>query len=535
MRWLSRAGHRRATATIALCALLGLGLRLALLARAGWRYDYDEGMVGLQALSIVRGARPVFHPGQPYLGALESYLIAPVFVAFGADAVTLKLIPWLLSGVYVATTGWLGLRAYGARTGALAALLAAYAPSYLLITGMKAWGATAETLVLGNLALIAASYVADSGASSRTARRALVLFGLVSGIACWVSWLFAFYAIPIAFVMLWRGRSLPVWAWGAAALAFAVGSLPFWAENARSGFATFSYLLAEQGEGLATPHLVFDHLIHDLAPRLVSADPRWPILSWPAIWWLQAAYQGGALALVMWGWRGGWDPARRPARVLLALFVVNAPALYLLSGWGNHAINRFGHDATGRYLLMLHSAFPIGVAALAVMVARRRAWLRPVGAGIVAATIGLNLLGALRADPLRSFASPYYLRQPATLDSLIAFLAAQDIAHVWTDVGIAHVLMFETEGRIQAADWYDIYAGRGLLRFPAVPERIARAERVAFVEAVVPGQHDTPLERAFEALSVPYVSARPSPDLLVVVPLGPVEPAALGDGLGYQF
>src|SRR5690606_39032195 len=124
---------------------------------------------------------------------------------------------------------------------------AACAPSYLLITGMKTWGATAETLALGNLGLIAASYVADRAAPLRTRRRALVALGLIGGIACWVSWLFAFYAIPIVLVVLWRGRPIPARAWGAVALAFAAGSLPFWIENARSGFATFSYLLAEQG------------------------------------------------------------------------------------------------------------------------------------------------------------------------------------------------------------------------------------------------------------------------------------------------
>ncbi|HVO70495.1 MAG TPA: hypothetical protein VMT24_10640, partial [Aggregatilineaceae bacterium] len=148
----------RTTGLIVLLALAGLGLRLALLIRAGWRYDYDEGMVGLQVMHILRGERPIFHPGQPYLAALESYLIAPLFDVFGANAVTLKILPWLLSGVYVATTGWLGWRAFDQQVGVLSALLAAGGPTYLLVVGMKTWGATAETLALGNLALISASY-----------------------------------------------------------------------------------------------------------------------------------------------------------------------------------------------------------------------------------------------------------------------------------------------------------------------------------------------------------------------------------------
>jgi len=34
---------------------------------------------------------------------------------------------------------------------------------------------------------------------------------------------------------------------------------------------------------------------------------------------------------------------------------------------------------------------------------------------------------------------------------------------------------------------------------------------------------------------VPHVVTRVAPDLLVIVPLAPIDPALLGDGLGYQF
>ena len=102
-------------------------------------------------------------------------------------------------------------------------------------------------------------------------------------------------------------------------------------------------------------------------------------------------------------------------------------------------------------------------------------------------------------------------------------------------VGIAHVLMFETQERILAADWYDIYGAKGIVRFPEVPLEIAAADRVAFVEVILPGQAETPFEQAFEALGVPFTAARPSSDLLVIIPAHPVDPALLGDGIGYQL
>src|SRR5258708_33771489 len=103
------------------------------LSGANWRIDYDEGMVGLQVLRMLRGQFAIFHPGQPYLGNLESYLITPFFLLFVANNPTLKIVPLLLSGVYVGTTGLLARAAFVRRTGALAALRPARAPPYLAV------------------------------------------------------------------------------------------------------------------------------------------------------------------------------------------------------------------------------------------------------------------------------------------------------------------------------------------------------------------------------------------------------------------
>lgn len=524
---IPRTTSGRAAGLIALCVVAGLGLRLALLVAAGWRYDYDEGMVGLQVLRIMRGARPVFHPGQPYLGALESYLIAPLFALLGANAVTLKIVPWLLSGVYIGSTGWLGWQVFGRRVGVLSALLAALAPSYLLVVGLKTWGATAETLVLGSLTLNLTVYALNS--HRQTAQdRALIVLGFIAGVAVWISWLIVFFAVPVALVLVWQARDLLRRRGWAAGLAFVAGSAPFWIYNLGHDWATFRYLLSDQGDTWGNAWAVLDHLNYDLSPRLVSGDPKWQILSWNAIWWLQLVYEGGLVALIVAALRG----ARRESRQVLALFVLLLPLIYVVSGYGNHALNEFGFDATGRYILMIHAVLPVGAAVLCVRLAR---WRRGLAAALFTSVIGLNLLGAARMDLTQTFVSPYYTRQPATLEPLIQFLDEQDIRHVWADVGVAHVLMFETRESVLAADWYDIYGAKGLVRFPEVPVEIAQAGRVAFVEVILPGQTNTRFEQAFRASGVPHAVTRIAPDLLVIVPFGPLDPAVLGDGLGYQF
>src|SRR5206468_1224132 len=94
---------------------------------------------------------------------------------------------------------------------------------------------------------------------------------------------------------------------------------------------------------------------------------------------------------------------------LLALFAVCFLPIYIVSGFGNNALNPFGIDATGRYVLMLHSILPIGVALLARV--RPGRW---VAVTAIVGTLTLNLIGLVRINPTPVFTSPYYIDQPAT-------------------------------------------------------------------------------------------------------------------------
>ncbi len=533
-----------------LAVLGGIIVRWLALRGANWRIDYDEGMIGLQAARILRGEFSVFLPGQPYLGNLESYLLAGCFALFGANNPTLKLIPLVFSGAYIATTGLVGRAAFGARTGIVAALLAALVPVYPMVLGLKAWGAYIETLVLGNLLLWLAIRLArgnppaaplsaskegevSSGKLSRyttekgfrdeinSPRRDWLVLALLIGVAFWLSWLCAFYVIPIALIVVLRRdlrraalRNLLLMA-----LAFLIGSLPFWIYNVQHPFATFTFLLGgDKGSSFGNAPRILRHFALDLAPRLVSGDPAWHVLDRPAVLVVLAIYVIGLAVLVVTRKRrDGW---------LLTAFVACFLPIYIFSGFGSNALIIPGLDATGRYVLMLHSVLPIGVALLA-----RYRW----GFVAIAGALALNLVGVVRIDPTPVFASPYYRDQPATLQPLTNLLEARGIRHIWTDVGIAQVLMFETSEHILAADYYDTYYAHGLVRFPDVVDTVAKADRVAYVELIRPGQTDTPIERAFAAAAVDYERLTPTPQLLVIIPRTPINPAQVLAGLGFQY
>ncbi|MCC7451699.1 MAG: hypothetical protein IT324_30100 [Anaerolineae bacterium] len=537
--------------TFGLIVAIGMIVRWLVLRGANWRIEYDEGMIGLQAVRILRGELSVFLPGQPYLGNLESYLLAGCFALFGANNPTLKLVPLVFSGAYIGTTGLVAREAFGRRIGLLAALLAAFAPVYPLALGLKAWGAYIETLALGNLLLWITTRILtspppsmrggwphpltpslrsgegelggyDSPINGRgNGRRDWLVLALLVGVAFWLSWLCAFYVIPIALIILLRRdmrlsalRNLPLMA-----IAFLIGSLPFWLYNVQHPLATFTFLLGgDKGSSLGNAPRILRHFALDLAPRLVSGDPAWHILDQPAVLVVLAIYAAGLGILVITRKRrDGW---------LLTAFVLCFLPIYIFSGFGNNALIIPGLDATGRYVLMLHSVLPIGVALLA-----RYRW----GLVAIVVVLALNLVGVTRIDPTPVFASPYYRNQPATLQPLIDLLDQRGIRHIWTDVGIAQVLMFETHERILAADYYDTYYAHGLVRFPDVVDAVAKADRVAFVELIQPGQTDTPIDRAFTAAGIAYERLTPTPQLLVIIPRARVDPAQVLAGLGFQF
>lgn len=544
-----------------LAVLIGVGLRLALVIASGWRLDYDEGMIALLGRRVLAGEWRAFVPAQPTLGAIEAYLLAPLFALFGANVVTFRALSLLLNAAYIASTGLLGRAAYGSRAGALAALLATCAPPYMLFTGMKTWGATIETLILGNLLLLCVGSALRGGDH---ARRWGWCAALIAGVMFWIAWLGFYYFVPALLIVLGSGVKRVIAArhpprvramsfkFGIQALfLFSLGSLPFWLHNAAHGFESFATLGGAGGASAETRAAVIAHMIGDLLPRLVTGDPAWGLVSSLAQILIISLYAAGLLALLIGGLLRG---AGQTSRALLAVFVVCLPAIYLFSGYGANALNPWGIDATGRYVLMLHSALPIGVAALTILPISRvgRKGGSETHPGIprtidvrqgffAAAVMGfalllcLNLSGGLRADAQRGFDSPYYDRLPQTLDPLIAYLDANGFTHVWIDTGIAHLLLFHTGERILAADYYDAQIAGGLPRFPEVLATVEAADFAVYVVPILPGQTDFPLRRAFDAAGIAYRIDYPTPTLAVFVPDRRVHPSEVAAGLGYQY
>src|SRR5437764_14154296 len=110
-------GHVRQRAFavgLGVAMLVGLGVRLAVIASPLGELDGDEAVVGLMARHIAfLGDRPVFYYGQPYLGSLEAFSAAPFFRLFGSNTVLLKLVPTAYSLGFLAVSAILAKRLFG--------------------------------------------------------------------------------------------------------------------------------------------------------------------------------------------------------------------------------------------------------------------------------------------------------------------------------------------------------------------------------------------------------------------------------------
>src|SRR5207245_8386841 len=87
-----------------LCLLIALLIRAWLTYHTHGAIDGDESLVGIQAEHILRGEHPIYFYGQAYMGSLEAYLMAILFVIAGPSAWMLRAEPILLSLLVVGLT-----------------------------------------------------------------------------------------------------------------------------------------------------------------------------------------------------------------------------------------------------------------------------------------------------------------------------------------------------------------------------------------------------------------------------------------------
>ena len=206
--------------------MLGCFLRLLVLPTSHpWS---DEAVLGVMGLRVLKGDLPIFMSGQAYMGSLEAYLMAPIFAAAGPSAMSLAVLPTLLSCLTLFLTWQLIRKLFGARMAWVTTLLLAIPSNFLLWWSHQARSHYPLTVVFGLLLFwLTARLSALPPGPPRT--RGYLVLGLLAGLAWWTNFLSVVYLTVAGTWLLWQERSpLLRPRWIGLVLAFFVGSSPFW-------------------------------------------------------------------------------------------------------------------------------------------------------------------------------------------------------------------------------------------------------------------------------------------------------------------
>ncbi|MEV4630228.1 glycosyltransferase family 39 protein [Micromonospora sp. NPDC049523] len=187
--------------------LAGVVYRLVLLLHEVPPANSDEATSGLVAMHVAQGREfPLFFYGQHYMGALESYLAAPLFAVFGPSTLALRLPNLLLYAAFLALAWQLARRLYTPWLATVTVGLLAFGSDRVLKNQLVTAGGYPEMNPAGVLLALLA---VNLGLARWAGRRRLVAyagFGLVAGLTLWDDWLVLPYVGAAGLLLLVVGR-----------------------------------------------------------------------------------------------------------------------------------------------------------------------------------------------------------------------------------------------------------------------------------------------------------------------------------------
>ena len=435
------------TIVIALGAIAGVVVRVAMIRSPTGVLDGDEAVVGLMARHFAHGSYRAFFWGQSYGGTVETALTSLVFRVFGSSTAALKAVPAALDGIAAILVWRIGRRLMRPEGAVVAALLVWLWPANYLWWSIKARGFYEATLCI----TLACALIVLRIGQDRDGDRWLdwAILGLLAGLGWWQT-------PQVLYILAPAGLWLVVARRGAVLKAAAVipglllGALPWLVANLQDGFASLTAPPAVVKGTYADHLLTFVRLGLPMTFGLKYVYLPFWIGSVHVSLLVYALGCAVAVAGILQRQRGS---------VFLGGIILAYPLIHAL-------LTLSSEVAEGRYTLFL---MPWLAIALARACQRRSATL----GALLVVTLAVSFVGV---RDLHGQTSPYApdRRVPASMASLQRSLDDHGVNLVWANYWVAYRLTFESRERIIAASALTP-------RYPAYNDEVERGHGVGYV------------------------------------------------------
>ncbi len=317
----------------------------------------DVGIIGLMSIRTLGGEFPVFFYGQSFMGSLEVFLNAPLFLLFGASPYTLQVLPILNSLIFILLVYLLARRVSGVRVARLTALWLAMPPVFLMKWNVEARSHYPLTLTLGTVLILLTCRIISSRERHPNPVLTMTAWGLIAGLGFWTNLLIMAYILPSAF-LLWVDDKKVFWKAGFPALlgGLILGALPFLLFQGVSGWPI---LQVTQALGSLPPNRL-KNLLTNALPILIGLVPPIRGSGRQAILVLLSGLYLASLGYFLFRQRQGlrslltFRRTRTAGRELLVLLLLTNVLLSLFTGF-----SQWLSDHCQRYLLPVYTALPI--------------------------------------------------------------------------------------------------------------------------------------------------------------------------------
>ena len=487
--------------------LAGIGYRLILLLLGVPGSNSDEATFGLAAMHIAEGrSAPIYMYGQHYMGAVESYLAAPLFAAFQPSWALLRIPVLLLYAIFVFLMYRLTRRLYSPWFAVFTVGLLAFGSERIIRDQLTAVGGRPESKPAVVLLLL----IAVALGQRRPRHRALAFgaFGLIAGLTVWDDWLVLPY-VAVAALLLLVGCGRELFGRGGALVlgGFVVGLLPLIVDNliappAQDSLSVFLHL-NQADAGQSTPAEQVRGAVLVGIPLAGGVCPAIECAPWQATWGpLYPLLLLAAAVLALAGMRRPTPPADQPdlaeasvpllrIRYAAQLALVVAAGLTLLA-YVRSAAAGLTPAASARYLTVLQVSLPAALWPLwlAATEARRRANVALRLSGAVAAGLLVALAATMMITTVQQVAQVPAIRTEEERSRALADTVRQTgIRHAYTDYWTCYRLVFTTrEGVVCAVVTDSLRPGQN--RYRAYLHEVTHAPRPAFIfETESAGDH----------------------------------------------